>query len=120
MFFTQSLSTFSPKNRAWKKLVDWIRQYEHILIKDECSLDAMKAEIESKIEEINAEHPKLKQIVFSGDNNRISGCFSAKVMSCGCPDIVFTLNYCTVKRSYEFSENNNIQKGGQLCLQVKE
>lgn len=48
MFFTQSLSTFSPKNRAWKKLVDWIRQYEHILIKDECSLDAMKAEIESK------------------------------------------------------------------------
>ena len=103
MFFTQSLSTFSPKNRAWKKLVDWIRQYEHILI---------KAEIESKIEEINAEHPKLKQIVFSGDNNRISGCFSAKVMSCGCPDIIFTLNYCTVKRSYEFSENNNIQIGG--------
>lgn len=112
MFFTRSLSTFSPKNRAWKKLVDWIRQYEHILIKDECSLDAMKAEIESKIEEINAEHPKLKQIVFSGDNNRISGCFSAKVMSCGCPDIIFTLNYCTVKRSYEFSENNNIQIGG--------
>ena len=109
MFFTQGLTTFSPKNRAWKKLVDWIQQYEHVLIKDECSLDAMKVEIESKIKEINAEHPKLKQIDFCGDTNRISGCFSAKVMSCGCPDIIFTLNYCTVKKSYEFSENTNIQ-----------
>lgn len=64
MFFTQSLSTFSPKNRAWKKLEDWIRQYEHILIKDECSLDAMKAEIESKIEEINGGTSKTQTNCF--------------------------------------------------------
>lgn len=116
MFFTQGLTTFSPKNRAWKKLVDWIQQYEHVLIKDECSLDAMKVDIESKIKEINAEHPKLKQIDFCGDTNRISGCFSAKVMSCGCPDIIFNLYYCIVKRSYQFSENNNIQEGGQHVI----
>lgn len=48
MYFTSSLSIISPKNRAWKKLVDWIRRFEHVLILDECSLDALKMEIEAK------------------------------------------------------------------------
>ena len=61
MYFTNSLSIISPKNRAWKKLVDWIRRFEHILILDECSLDALKMEIEAKVNEINAEHPNLNQ-----------------------------------------------------------
>ena len=104
MYFTNSLSIISPKNRAWKKLVDWIRRFEHVLILDECSLDALK----------------IKPIIFSGDNSQISGCISARVMSCGCPDTVFNLNYCVVKSTYAFSEDNskeNIlldsQKGGQ-------
>ena len=120
MYFTNSLSIISPKNRAWKKLVDWIRRFEHILILDECSLDALKMEIEAKVNEINAEHPKLKPIIFSGDNSQISGCISARVMSCGCPDTVFNLNYCVVKSTYAFSEDNSketilidSQKGGQ-------
>ena len=104
MYFTNSLSTISPKNRAWKKLVDWIRRFEHILILDECSLDALKLEIEAKVNEINA---KLKPIIFSGDNSKISGCISARVMSCGCPDTVFNLNYCVVKSTYAFSEDNS-------------
>ena len=54
MYFTSSLSIISPKNRAWKKLVDWIRRFEHVLILDECSLDALKMEIEAKVNEINA------------------------------------------------------------------
>ena len=108
MYFTNSLSIISPKNRAWKKLVDWIRRFEHILI------------LEAKVNEINAEHPKLKPIIFSGDNSQISGCISARVMSCGCPDTVFNLNYCVVKSTYAFSEDNSketilldSQKGGQ-------
>lgn len=120
MYFTSSLSIISPKNRAWKKLVDWIRQFEHVLILDECSLDALKMEIEAKVNEINAEHPKLKPIIFSGDNSKFSGCISARVMSCGCPDTVFNLNYCIVKSTYVFSEDNSketilldSQKGGQ-------
>lgn len=126
MYFTSSLSIISPKNRAWKKLVDWIRRFEHILILDECSLDALKLEIEAKVNEINAEHPKLKPIIFSGDNSKISGCISARVMSCGCPDTVFNLNYCVVKSTYAFLEDNSketilldSQKGGQSCLQAR-
>ena len=80
MYFTSSLSIISPKNRTWKKLVDWIRQFEHVLILDECSLDALKMEIEAKVNEINAEHPKLKPIIFSGDNSKFSGCISARVL----------------------------------------
>lgn len=41
-------------------------------------------------------------------------------MSCGCPDTVFNLNYCIVKSTYAFSEDNSketilldSQKGGQ-------
>lgn len=61
MYFTSSLSIISPKNRAWKKLVDWIRRFEHILILDECSLDALKMEIEAKVNELMLNIPNLNQ-----------------------------------------------------------
>lgn len=115
MYFTQSLTSYSPKNRAWKKLVDWIQSYEHVLIKDEVSLDALRMEIEAKVKEINAEHPKLKEILFSYDP-RINS-FTARVISVGCPDEVFILNYCRVKSYYQFSESNSPEIIAECALQ---
>lgn len=35
-YFVNDLSLYSPKNRACKKLLDFISQFEHVLIKDDC------------------------------------------------------------------------------------
>lgn len=120
MFFTQSLATYAAKNRACLKLNTWLAQFDHILIKDELALDALKSEIEAKVNEINAEHPKLKQITFRYNKSilRISG----QIMSAGCPDEIFMLNICRVKSYYQFSETLSpdavvkleLMKGGQL------
>ena len=51
-YFVNDLSLYSPKNRACKKLLDFISQFEHVLIKDDCSLDALSSLIEDRIREI--------------------------------------------------------------------
>lgn len=48
-YFVNHLSLYSPKNRACKKLLDFISQFEHVLIKDDCSLDALSSLIEDRI-----------------------------------------------------------------------
>lgn len=45
MFFVYHLQTYSPKNRAWKKVIDYVEKYKNVLIKDELSLDALKHEM---------------------------------------------------------------------------
>lgn len=61
LYFVQTFNTYSPKNRACKKLIDFVQKFERVLVKDEVSLDALKEEIRIKIDGINAEHPKLKK-----------------------------------------------------------
>lgn len=119
MYFTRSLTTYSPKNRACLKLTTWIAKYDHVLIKDEIALDAIKSEIETKVNEINTEHPKLKPILFR--NNQSILRLSAQIVSAGCPDEIFILDICKVKGYYQFSENLSpeavikleLLKGGQ-------
>lgn len=109
-FFVQHLNTYAAKNRAWKKVTDYMSKFEYVLIKDECSCDALVEVIRAKVNEINAEHPKLKTIRFSagnigGDSFRID----ASVDKAGCPDMVFIMDIVKVRSIYEFSER---VKGG--------
>ena len=68
-YFVNHLSLYSPKNRACKKLLDFISQFEHVLIKDDCSLDALSSLIEDRIREINTSHPKLRPICYSRNHS---------------------------------------------------
>lgn len=34
MFFVYHLQTYSPKNRAWKKVIDYVEKYKDVLIKN--------------------------------------------------------------------------------------
>lgn len=73
MFFVYHLQTYSPKNRAWKKVIDYVEKYKDVLIKDELSLDALKHEIGDVVNRINAEHPKMKRMQYTAsliDNDR--------------------------------------------------
>lgn len=105
-FFVQHLSTYAPKNRAWKKFTDYVMKFERVLIPDEISRDALVEELRLKTEEINAQHPKLKPIRFSaGDLDNTSFRVSASVDKCGCPDTVFALDIVKVRSIYQFNEN---------------
>mgnify|MGYP006979892606 CR=1 FL=1 len=105
-FFVQNLSIYAAKNRAWKKLTEYVGHFEYVLIRDECSRDALVEELRAKVEEINAECPKLKPIRFSAGNNG-EGCFrmDASVNKMGCPDMIFTMNIVKIRSVYQFSEN---------------
>ena len=97
MFFVYHLQTYSPKNRAWKKVVDYVEKYKDVLI--------------------NAEHPKMKRMQYTAspiDNDRTIR-IEAHVISGGCPDTVFFLDICKVRFVYQFSEKANMleQKGGE-------
>ena len=118
MFFVYHLQTYSPKNRAWKKVIDYVEKYKNVLIKDELSLDALKHEIGDTVNRINAEHPNLKRMKYtagpvdSGRTIRIE----AHVMSGGLPDTIFFIDICKVRSVYQFSEKANMleQEGGEL------
>lgn len=117
MFFVYHLQTYAPKNRAWQKVIEYVKKYEYVLIKDELSLDALKHELCDMVNRINAEHPKLKRIQYSADT--LDGGrtirIEARVISGGCPDLVFFLDICKVRSVYQFSEKANVleQKGGE-------
>lgn len=116
MFFVYHLQTYSPKNRAWKKVIDYVEQYKDVLIKDELSLDALKHELCDVVNRINADHPKLKRIQYSaGPLDRNTTRIKARVISGGCPDTVFFLDICKVRSVYQFSEQANMleEKGGK-------
>lgn len=105
-FFVQHLSTYAPKNRAWKKFIDYVVKFERVLIPDEISRDALVEELRLKTEEINAQHPKLKPIRFSSGNlDGTSFRVSASVDKCGCPDTVFSLDIVRVRSIYQYSES---------------
>ena len=122
MFFVYHLQTYSPKNRAWKKVIDYVEKYKNVLIKDELSLDALKHEIGDTVNRINAEHPNLKRMKCTatplGRDCTIR--IEAHVISGGCPDTVFFLDICKVRSIFQFSEKANMleQKGGEngYCL----
>ncbi|RHJ48192.1 hypothetical protein [Bacteroides sp. AM10-21B] len=117
MFFVYHLQTYSPKNRAWKKVIDHVKKYEYILIKDNLSLDALKHELCDVVNRINAEHPKTKRMQYTAgpiDNSRTIR-IEAYVMSGGYPDTIFIIDICKVRSVYQFSEKTNLleQKGGE-------
>ena len=117
MFFVYHLQTYSPKNRAWKKVIDYVEKYKNVLIKDELSLDALKHEIGDTVNRINAEHPNLKRMKCTATplERDCTIRIEAHVISGGFPDTVFFLDICKVRSVYQFSEKANMleQKGGE-------
>lgn len=110
MFFVHNLVTYAPKNKACQELCEYVDRYKYVLIKDEISLDALKEEIRMRVEQINAAHPKLKQIHVSLDSSRID----ASIDKGGCPDLVFFMDICKVRSVYQFSEKANVAGKGVL------
>lgn len=105
MFFVQHLQTYAPKNRAWRELVEFVKKYEDIIVKDEISLDALKDEIRIKVEQLNTDHPKLKPIRFSGGYLSVGMVrLEASVKQMGNHDSIFFMDICKARSIYQYSE----------------
>lgn len=107
MYFVYHLSVYKPRNKACGELLDFIRSYEYILIKDDCSLDALASTIEAKIEEINKGNVKSRPISFVRNHslNRIS---ASVLPPSGSPNYVFIMDICQVRSTFQYSENTAI------------
>ena len=109
-YFVNHLSLYSPKNRACKKLLDFISQFEHVLIKDDCSLDALSSLIEDRIREINTSHPKLRPISYSR-NHSLQRITASVLPASGVPDYVFIMDFCQVRSIFQYSEKVPVVPG---------
>lgn len=110
MYFVQHLQTYAPKNRAWRELVEFVKKYEDIIVKNDVSLDALKDEIRIEIEKLNADHPKLKSIRYSAGQLSVGMVrLDASVNQVGCPDMIFILDICKARSVYQFSEKGEIE-----------
>lgn len=110
MFFVSYVNTYKPFNAACKEIAEWATSFRNVLIKDECSLDALHAEIDKKITEINSKYPKVKRF----NVNRYDDNLGVKVYAGDNSDYnnVFVLSIHKVRGTYEFSECSTLKIGG--------
>ena len=107
MYCIYNLSTYSAKNKACLELLYYIKQYDHVLIQDIYSLNALSKSIETKITEINELHPKMRPIFFHKES--ITEKITAFVEYPGGEiGYLFIMNICRVRNTI-FSAENIIQ-----------
>ena len=110
MYFAHSLTTYSPKNRKNKELLEFIASREDILLPSEIDKDAFFEEIRNKVTYLNAKYPKVKEIKVTHSRYDIRA--SVRDNS-GCPDEIFILRITRVRSTYRFTESQLIPEGGR-------
>lgn len=113
MYYIESPYTVKAANRKCEELYEFIWQFNHCLIADDLSRDALILDISRKVIELNAAYPRTKELVVRrgiNDNNLI--CHPETRTSDS--DTVFTITFHPVRRTYQFAEQLNIlEEGGQ-------
>lgn len=110
MYFISHIRMLKPANKMQEEMCDFIGRFEHLLIGDELSYDALKLSIRCKIDELHAQYPRVTKLVMTVyDNRHISVGPEMKVDT-----YVFIMQVDKVKGMYVFSENNAAlsEKGG--------
>lgn len=57
-FFIDNIKTYASVNKKGRELQLFVRQFDRHLIADECSLDALKCDIEHQIKIMNEKYPR--------------------------------------------------------------
>lgn len=115
MYFINHVQTYSNVNRKGREMCEFIECLNALLVNDELSLDALKCEIQQKVEELNKKYPNSKKITFSShaDVGGRDGGFYIGVEN-EVDKYVCFLHYMGVRGTYVFSEKMTIGKGGGL------
>lgn len=64
-YFIDNIKTYSSVNKKGKELQLFVRQFDRHLIADECSLDALKCDIEHKIKIMNEKYPRSRPVLLN-------------------------------------------------------
>lgn len=103
MRFIHYIKTYSSTNKKGHELNEFISKFRDTLIYDKLALDALKQEVQTKVAELNAKYPKVKELIFSERNNQ----WSVKPLG-GLDDYVFILDISIVRSTYKFLEQAEI------------
>lgn len=104
-YFIDYIKTYSNTNNKGRELQQFIDQFKQMLVKDDMSMDALKAEIEKEIERLNKAYPRTQPLVLNVHQSTGNGQWTAWVDG-NSDKIVFLLSWETVLGTYEFAEKN--------------
>lgn len=104
-YFIDYIKTYSNTNNKGRELQQFIDQFKQMLVKDDMSMDALKADIENEIDRLNKAYPRTQPLVLNVHQSTGNGQWTAWVDG-NSDKIVFLLSWVTVLGTYEFAEKN--------------
>ena len=104
-YFIDYIKTYSNTNNKGRELQQFIDQFKQMLVKDDMSMDALKADIENEIERLNKAYPRTQPLVLNVHQSTDNGQWTAWVDG-NSDKIVFLLSWETALGTYEFAEKN--------------
>ena len=104
-YFIDYIKTYSNTNNKERELQQFIGKYVQRLVKDDLSMDALKAEIEQEIEQLNKAYPRTQQFSLTNYRNMGQGQWIVWVKG-NCDKMVFVLHWLEVLGTYQFCEKN--------------
>ncbi len=61
-YFIDNIKTYANVNKKGRALQIYVQQFDRHLIADECSLDALKCDIEHQIKVMNEKYPRSRPV----------------------------------------------------------
>ena len=101
-YFIEYIRTYANVNKKGMVLQEFVQQIENVLIPDELSLDALKSELKSAIETMNAKYPRTMPVYLthSGAGNH----FQWDILVEGRPELfVCIISFKRVRGIYQYS-----------------
>ncbi len=108
-YFIDHIKTYSNTNNKGRELQQYIGQFVQRLVKDDVSMDALKAEIIQEIERLNKAYARTQTLVLNVHKSGSTGQWTAWVDG-NSDKIVFLLSWEKVLGTYEFSEKKEENK----------
>lgn len=102
-YFIDYIKTYSNTNNKGRELQQFIGKYVQRIVKDDLSMDALKAEIEREIERLNKAYPRTQPLSLTSYKSEGRGQWTVRVKG-NCDKMVFVMNWLEVLGTYEFCE----------------
>lgn len=99
MYFIHYLKTYAATNKKGRELNEFISQFQDTLVYGDLSLDSLKQEVQTKVTELNAKYPGVKELVFNETDSQ----WSVKPKE-SADSYVFVISFSKVRNTYRFAE----------------
>lgn len=100
-YYIGRINTWGPANAKCAKLHQEMKQYEHCLVADELSRDALVEQVRQTVEQANADYPRTKRLVVEACYN---GVYCRPEKPASDSDNVFSFTLDPVRQEFHFTE----------------